>query len=108
MALQRQIRHVGDTEVAIAAQLMRDGLPLDLTGLTVVFVMYEHDTGTVKVAETSATITDATNGKVQYDPEAADVDTAKVYNAYFVASDGSNRDTFPAARGELLIDIRGN
>jgi len=105
---QRQVRHVGDTEVAIAATLQRpDGTAVNLTGLTVKFRMVAVD-GTTKVAETASnvTVTDEASGQVQYNPQAADVDTAGVYHAYFVVIDGSsNRDTFPVKNGDLVIII---
>lgn len=111
MSIQRQTRHIDDTEVAIAATLQRpDGTAVDLTSLTTRFKMVDTQ-GTVKVAETSdnVTVTDATNGKCQYDPQAADVDTAGTFYGYFTTEDGSgNKDTFPANKGGLEIVIEAN
>ena len=52
MSTNQQLRHVGDTEVALAATLVRpDGTPVDLTGLTVKFTMVDA-AGVDVVAET--------------------------------------------------------
>jgi hypothetical protein len=110
MARERQHRHVNDTEVALAATLIRpDGTPIDLTDLTVTFKMVGRD-GTVKVAETAdnVTVTDAAAGEVQYTFQPADVDTAGTYHAYFIAIDGGgNRDTFPVHEDYLEVKIYG-
>lgn len=107
----RHIRHVGDTEVALAATLQRpDGTAVDLTSLTVRFKMVDT-AGSVKVAETDSnvSVTDAANGQCQYNFQSADVDTAGTYYAYFTAEDGSgNKDTFPAATGGLRIVNSGD
>ena len=109
MAVQRQERQVGDTRTAIAATLKRpDGTVESLSGLTLKFAMTDSE-GTVKVAETNdnVTVTDATNGLVQYAPQAADVDTPGTFHAYFVAETGAGaQDTFPAIMGEFQIVIR--
>ena len=109
MAVQTQVRQVGDTKTAISAQLKRpDGTVVDVTSLTVKFAMYEED-GTAKVTETSDNVSkdDATNGKVSYAPQSADVNTPGVYHAYFITEDGSsNQDTFPAKRGDYVVDIQ--
>jgi hypothetical protein len=108
MAKQIHSRHLGDTEVAIAATLQRpDGTAVDVTNLTVRFKMVDLG-GTVKVAETAdnVSVTDASNGACQYDPQAADVNTAGTYHGYFTAEDGSgNKDTFPVVRGDLEVRI---
>ena len=107
MAVQEQHRIVGDTRTAIAATLKRpNGDIEDLSGLTVNFVMYDSE-GSTKVSETSdnVTVTDASNGEVQYDPQADDVDEAGTYYAYFRVVNGSDKDSFPAVQGELRIVI---
>jgi hypothetical protein len=110
VAVQTQTRQVGDTRIAIAAQLKRpDGNVVATTGLTPKFAMYDSEDGTAKVAETTSNITvsDAANGKLQYDPQAADVDTEGLYYAYFILEDGTGKqDTFPAKKGDLRIDIQ--
>ena len=108
--MQRQTRQVGDTLTAIAATLTRpDGTVVDVSALTTKFAMYEKD-GTIVVTETTdnVTETDAAAGEVQYDPQAADVDTPGTYYAYFIAeSGGGAQDTFPVVTGELEIEIVG-
>lgn len=110
MAGQTQKRHVGDTRIAIAATLKRpDGTAVNLTGLTVKFKMVDSQ-GTVTVAETTTnvTVTSAAAGQVQYDPQAADVDTAGTYYAYFTVYSGTDFEHFPVHRGEFVIEIMGD
>lgn len=111
MSQQRHDRHVNDTEVALATTLTRPGgTAVDLTDLTVKFKMVAND-DTVKVAETDAnvTVTDASEGEVEYAFQAADVDTVGTYHAYFVVIDGSgNRDTFPVHEDYLEVKIYGD
>lgn len=87
---------VGDTYLPLGAVLMRDGAAVNLTGLTVQFRLVA-DGGTVKRDWTNAAIVDAAAGKVQYDFQAADVDTAGVYWAWFRIGSGGEWATFPAA-----------
>lgn len=108
MSKQTQHRQVGDTRIAIAAQLKRpDGSVVDLTGLTVKFEMFNSKDGTAKVSETSdnVTVTDAANGKVKYSPQSADVDTEGTYHAYFTVYSGSDYEHFPARGGYFRIQI---
>jgi len=107
-ATQKQYRQVGNTRIAIAATLKRpDNTVVDLTDLTVEFFMVNSDSGTVKVTQTSTgvTITDATNGEVQYSPVDADVDTVGTYHAYFVVIEATKEDTFPSQTGKFQISI---
>ncbi len=103
MADQVITRQVDDTLIPIASTLTQaDGTVVDLSGMTVNFTLVLPD-GTVKLAATAATITDATNGEVQYDLQAADVDTAGTYWAYFIAIDGGESNTYPVEQGALRI-----
>lgn len=107
MATQTQIRHLGDTRPSIPAALQRqDGTAIDLTGLTVKFKMIDSRGG-AKVAETAdnVTVTDASAGSVQYDPQAADVDTAGTYYGYFIIYDGSDYEHVPVECGDFIISI---
>ena len=107
MAAQIQHRHIGDTRIAIAATLVRpNGTAVDLSGLTVKFQMLDTQ-GTAVVAETADNVstTDASAGEVQYDPQAADVDTAGSFAAYFTVYDGTDFETFPVKRGDSIIEI---
>jgi len=106
VGVQRQVRQIGDTRTAIAAILKRpDGTVEDLTLLTLYFEMVSSkDVDKVAETTTNVTVTDATAGKVQYDPQAADVDTQGVFHAYFIAKDAAGRaDSFPARRGHFEI-----
>lgn len=108
MSIQRQTRQVGDRLTSIAAALKRpDNTAVDLTSLTVKFKMTSSE-GVEKVAETASnvTVTDASAGECQYDPQAADVDTEGTFYAYFTVTAGSgNKDTFPSRTGEFEIAI---
>lgn len=80
---------------ALEVQLKDENGPVDLTGATVKFLMRELD-GTVKV-DSSATITDAPDGKVKYAWSSADVDTAADYEAEWeVTFSDSSISTFPS------------
>ena len=109
MATQIQTRQIGDTRTAIAVTCKRpDGTAEDLTDLTLKFAMYDSE-GSAKVAETTdnVSVTDATAGKVQYDPQAADVDEEGTFYAYFIAEAATGeQDTFPAETGDLRIIIK--
>lgn len=103
--------HKSDTANALAAQLKRKNAAgtltaVDLTGLTVKFKMV-NSSGTVVVAETETgvTVTDASNGKVTYDFQSADVTTAGEYYGYFVVYTGAESDTFPVNRRGLKIVV---
>lgn len=110
MAENIQVRHVGDTVVAIAVALKRpDGSAVNLAGKTVKFKMLNPD-GTAKVSETAdhVTVTDEAAGECQYDPQSADVSAVGIFYAYFVVYTGSLKDTFPALTGDLRIVIVGD
>lgn len=101
----------GDTLTPLGAQLKQKGSSgtydaVDLTSRDVKFKMVAED-GTVKVAETASNVskTDASSGKVQYDFQAADVDTAGVYYAWFMVYAGTEKDTYPADGRSLKIVI---
>jgi hypothetical protein len=111
MTQNQQLRHVGDTEVALAATLVRpDGTVVDLTGLTVKFTMVDS-AGADVIAETDTgvTVTDADSGEVQFTFSAAQVTTGATYYGYFVVIDGTgNRDTFPVRQRDLRISIQAD
>jgi hypothetical protein len=59
----------------------------------------------VNETETGVTVVDATNGKVQYTFQAADVANAGEYRGYFHVYSGPDRDTFPEPEQDLIIEI---
>lgn len=94
--VRTHVRSLGDTLAPIGAKLLEDnGSPVDLAGATVTFFMLDAE-GAEKVAETAATIVDAGEGLVQYEPAAEDVDTAGKFFAYFREYRGGEaRNTYP-------------
>jgi hypothetical protein len=106
--MPRHIHHrsVGDTLTPLGVTLSLNGEAVNLTGRIVKFKMVAND-GTVTVAETTTgiTVTGATTGEVQYDFQAADVDTAGTFFAWFTVYSGSEKDTYPADGRELQIEI---
>lgn len=95
----------GDTAPALTAQLTQNGTPVNLTGATVEFRMAPHGTKTTTVDGT-ATLTDATNGKVSYPWKASDTATPGDYDFMFVVtfSDGS-KESFPNGSTKPSLNI---
>ena len=103
----RHVRTKDDTRIELGAQLIRpDGSVVNLAGLTVEFRLIKNSDGTDKVAQTglNVTIVDAATGKVSYDFQAVDVDTAGVFSAFFIIVTGGD-DTFPADGRKYLVEI---
>lgn len=103
-------RAVGDTYSAFQVTIKKDGVAVDLTSKDVMFSMNDED-GNVVVAETATgvTVTDAANGEVEYDFQAADVDEAGNFYGYFHVYDtspGTERDTYPPD-GVLIVLYAG-
>jgi len=70
---------------------------IDLTGKTVSFRMVMAKTpNTVILEGATADIDDATNGKVSYQWQPADVDTAGTYICWFILTDGGATEHFPS------------
>lgn len=90
----------GDTGRSLKARLTGgDGVPQDLTGLdnAVRFRMRENRVGGALKVDRLATIVDALRGRVQYDWQAADVDTPGEYRGEFVVTIAPGQEiTFPA------------
>jgi len=102
MANQEHRITQGDTLTPLAATLQQKNASgnyeaVDVTSKDVKFCMVKSD-DTTKVALTDSNVSkvDAANGKVQYDFQAADVDTAGTFYAWFVVESGGELDTFPA------------
>ena len=111
MATEKHALAVGDTLTPLGCQLKQLGTTgtlaaVNLTGLTVKFTLVDS-TGTVIVNEatTGVTVTDAANGKVQYDFQTGDVDTAGTYYAWFTVYSGTEHDTYPVGGRKLVIEI---
>jgi hypothetical protein len=92
----------------ITATLKSNGVAVNLTGYTVTINIVDRATGAVKVANGSATITDAVNGRVSYTPSAGDFDTASSYDVEWKAiSPGGTPYHFPSKDYDTL-DIQQN
>ena len=103
----RQTHHVskGDTLSPLGVELVKpDGTAVDLRSRTVTFVMVDEDNTTV-VDGGSCTVTDAENGRVQYDFQAADVATAGTFFGWFRVTVDNQRDTFPPDGRKLKIEV---
>lgn len=112
MTQQTHRRRVGDTRTLLYATLVQpNDLGVDtvvpLTGLTVKFEMVNAATGVVEIAETATgvTVETAASGTVKYDFSAAGVDTAGIYNAWFVVYSGAEKDHIPVKKQDLRILI---
>jgi hypothetical protein len=110
MAIEKHSLTVGDTLTPLGCQLKQvnaSGVltPVSLAGATVKFKMSDTD-GVIVVTETETgvTVVDATTGKVSYDFQAADVDTAGIYYGRFVVYSGLEKDTYPIGN-KLVIEI---
>lgn len=86
----------GDTSPALAATLTdSDGNAIDITGASVDFHMSPRGGDGTKV-DAQATITDASNGKVEYRWSQSDTDTPGTYRGEFeVTYSGGDVETFP-------------
>lgn len=105
-------RHVDDTRTVLAASLSQpdasgDGELVDLTGMGVEFKMINRADNSVAIAQTATgvTVTAATTGQVQYDFSASGVDTAGVFNAWFIVIDSGETDHFPVRQDGLRVLI---
>lgn len=74
-----------DTRPAFAVVIMNNSTnaAVDLTGTTVTFYMRHKRGRTAAVSAGTCTITDATNGKVEYRWAATDLDQPGLYEAEF-------------------------
>jgi hypothetical protein len=111
MATEKHRIGIGDTLTPLGVQLKQlstSGVltAVDLSGLTVKITLV-NEAGTVVVNEgtTGVTVTDATNGKVQYDFQTADVATAGTYYGWFTVYSGTEKDTYPVGGRKLVIEI---
>jgi hypothetical protein len=80
------------------------GTAVDVSGCTVTFIM-TLDGATSPKVNTTATVTSAVAGQVQYDWGATDTDTAGLYRAEFQVTFANGiKRTFPA-NDYLYVDI---
>ena len=105
-------RRQGDTRTVLPVTLQQPdntGIlqPVNLTGLSVTFTMVNAATNATKVNAASATIVTAALGTVNYDFQAANVDTPGIYWGTFSVSHSGETDAFPVASKGLKILIDG-
>lgn len=94
----------GDTRQVIKAVLANDGVPVNLAGATVRFLMAAHRTGTL-VINRAAHIEDAAGGEVWYIWQAGDTATAGLYQAEIEVTFPDGRvETYPNA-DYLMVNI---
>lgn len=94
-----------DLRPNLSATLEDDsGNAIDLSSASSVdFHMQKFETGNVTV-DSSATITDAANGKVEYEWSSGDTDKVGTYQAEFEVDWGNDKESFPND-GHLFIEI---
>lgn len=97
----------GTTNV-LQFQLIENGTAIPLTNITVTLLL-EDRTGTVVSSPGTVTITDATNGKVQFAPTNAAVFVATLgpYYARWKLTDGSNLIGYVPTSNRDLWNIIG-
>lgn len=76
---------VGDTARRVIDELKLDGIPLDLTGASVLFIMKGATDHTIYL-EQPASIVDAVKGKVMYSFKNAETATAGSYNCEWLVT----------------------
>lgn len=90
---------VGDTLRPLVRRLVtgrpNEAQPVDLTGLSITFVMVDVEGSVLKV-DAAATIVEAEEGIVSYSWQPEDVDEAGDYAAWFVVEDTGDKQTFPS------------
>lgn len=96
----------GNAEPVLTATLKRDGSAYDLTNVSnrsVTFVMGATDES--PQVKAPATVTDAANGKVQYEWASGDTDTPGTYKCEFDVT-GDNTDTTFPSDGYFIVTIQ--
>lgn len=81
-----------------------DGLAVNLAGSTVAFIMRSTGDSSVKVQSAMAFVTDGTDGKVEYEWQAADTDEAGLFLAEYQVIYGSGeKQTFPTVGYDKVL-----
>lgn len=97
-----------DTLRGVAATLLdaSDNTAVDLTSSTVAFRMVQiSDSSVVVVNSEAANIDDAAAGEVSFDWDAADVDAAGRFAAWFIRTEAGKTERYPSGKAYLLVNI---
>ncbi len=97
------IWYVGNLDPSVTETITSDGVAVNLTGATVKFKMRAVGSTTLKI-DANAVIVTALEGKVRYDWQAADVDTAGFYLVWWTVTIGGKTQDV----GEALIEFRAH
>jgi hypothetical protein len=101
----------GDLEPSIRRAIIdgETGLPYDLTGASVKFIMTKDDLTTIKITAAGVIESPASAGILRYDWTGTDTDTALKFKAEFQITLASGKKlTFPAgdeSPGKSYIDV---
>lgn len=97
----------GSTLPALEMQLIEtDGTPVDLTNATQVKFRMGITPGSPKV-DAAAVVVTASEGRVKYEWEAADVDTVGTYNGEWVVTFADGVQVVPSS-GFVEVEIEAN
>lgn len=96
----------GDRLPALARQFLTDGAATDLTGASVVFNLWNAETGAQVITSGSVTVTTAATGHVEYAWTASDATLpAGVYLGSFTATFSASRKLTAPNAGMIVVEI---
>lgn len=96
----------GDRLPQLDRQFILDGTGVNLTGATVVFNMYNANTGTQVITDGAVTVVSASTGEVRYSWTASDaLLNAATYIASFTATYGDGRKLTAPNSGMIVVEI---
>ena len=96
---------VEGTTANLDFRLTADGAAVNLTGATVVLLLYDKD-GTAITTTGDVTVIDATDGQVRYAPDAADLDPAVTpHRARFKVTISSQDSFYPSGPADRWVVV---
>jgi len=72
-----------------------DRVPIDLTGSSIKFYVYDNQTGQLLIDEGNVTITDSVNGLIEYEWQTGDTQETGVHKGEFVVTYADGELTVP-------------